>query len=119
MLFKQGLHTAPGEHPLLKVDLLDTAGDLQFPAMRRLCIATAHAFLIVYSVTDAESLDRAKGCLEEVREQRTDVLDIPIVLAGNKADVVWGEEDGGGGRKRQVAVEEVSEWLSTEMPHLR
>ncbi|XP_046398927.1 GTP-binding protein Di-Ras2 isoform X2 [Ischnura elegans] len=123
-----GFTAAPGDPLLLKVDLLDTAGDLQFPAMRRLCIATAHAFLIVYSVTDAESLDRAKGCLEEVREQRADVLDIPIVLAGNKVDVVRAGDSGGGGggggggnnpQKRAVTADEVAEWLTCEMPNLR
>ncbi|XP_071440325.1 uncharacterized protein [Hetaerina americana] len=116
-----GFPSAPGDPLLLKVDLLDTAGDLQFPAMRRLCIATAHAFLIVYSVTDAESLDRAKGCLEEVREQRADVLDIPIVLAGNKVDAVRVGEAGGGGNahKRAVTADEVAEWLTCEMPNLR
>lgn len=84
----------------LKVDLLDTAGnsllqfwsarrprprylcsaiytakfsgDLQFPAMRRLSIATAHAFLLVYATTSLPSFECIKQCFEEVREQRPD-----------------------------------------------
>lgn len=54
------------------MDILDTCGDIQFPAMRRLSIATAHAFLLVYSITSSSSFELAKCCLEEVREQRYD-----------------------------------------------
>lgn len=56
----------------LQVDILDTSGDLQFPAMRRLSIATAHAFLLVYSVTSASSFIAVKQCFEEIKEQRAD-----------------------------------------------
>jgi GTPase SAR1 family protein len=55
-----------------KVDILDTSGDMQFPAMRRLSIATAHAFLLVYSVTSAPSFTAVKQCFEEIKEQRAD-----------------------------------------------
>ena len=40
--------------------------------MRRLSIATAHAFLLVYTVTSAASLVEVKQCFEEIREQRAD-----------------------------------------------
>lgn len=48
------------------------SGDLQFPAMRRLSIATAHAFLLVYATTSLPSFECIKRCFEEVREQRPD-----------------------------------------------
>jgi len=47
-------------------------GDLQFPAMRRLSIATAHAFLLVYATSSLPSFECVKRCFEEVREQRPD-----------------------------------------------
>lgn len=56
----------------VQVDILDTSGDMQFPAMRRLSIATAHAFLLVYSVTSGPSFTAVKQCFEEIREQRAD-----------------------------------------------
>lgn len=45
---------------------------MQFPAMRRLSIATAHAFLLVYATTSAPSFGCVKQCFEEIREQRED-----------------------------------------------
>ncbi|XP_046993598.1 GTP-binding protein Di-Ras1 [Schistocerca americana] len=95
----------------LKVDILDTAGDMQFPAMRRLSIATAHAFLLVYAVTSSASFATVKRCLQEVREQRPDFQEIPIVVAGNKLDLA--------ATHREVAIEDVSEWLFCELPKLR
>lgn len=55
-----------------QVDILDTSGDMQFSAMRRLSIATAHAFLLVYATTSAPSFSCVKQCFEEIREQRAD-----------------------------------------------
>ncbi|XP_046602037.1 GTP-binding protein Di-Ras2 isoform X1 [Neodiprion lecontei] len=95
----------------LKVDLLDTAGDLQFPAMRRLSIATAHAFLLVYASTSQPSFECVKRCFEEVREQRSDFQEVPIVIAGNKLDLAP--------TRREVRIEDVSEWLFCELPKLR
>lgn len=141
---------------------MDTSGDMQFPAMRRLSIATAHAFLLVYSVTSAESFTAVKQCFEEIREQRADFQvkkafnggrrvsftpaaarqtqtilikridedfndgrgcsssgflierfsqEIPIVIAGNKSDLVE--------THREVRIEDVSEWVYCELPKLK
>lgn len=56
----------------LQVDFLDTAGDFQFPAMRRLSIANAQAFMIVYAIDDPVSFTIAQNCFEEIREVRQD-----------------------------------------------
>lgn len=95
----------------LKVDILDTSGDMQFPAMRRLSIATANAFLLVYATTSAPSFLCVKQCFEEIREQRADFQDIPIVIAGNKSDLSLSH--------REVRLEEVSDWVNCELPKLR
>ncbi|EDW31430.1 GL11127 [Drosophila persimilis] len=94
----------------LKVDILDTSGDMQFPAMRRLSIATAHAFMLVYAATSAPSFQCVKQCFEEIREQRGDFQDIPIVIAGNKADLAP--------THREVKQEEVTDWVFCELPRL-
>uniref|UniRef100_A0A1B0FFN2 GTP-binding protein Di-Ras2 n=1 Tax=Glossina morsitans morsitans TaxID=37546 RepID=A0A1B0FFN2_GLOMM len=95
----------------LKVDILDTSGDMQFPAMRRLSIATAHAFLLVYAITSGQSFQCVKQCFEEIREQRADFQDIPIVIAGNKSDLAKTHQE--------VKLEEVTDWVYCELPRLR
>ncbi|AET37636.1 Ras family GTPase RSR1 Ecym_1407 [Eremothecium cymbalariae DBVPG len=68
------------------LEILDTAGVAQFTAMRELYIKSGMGFLLVYSVTDRQSL----GELMELREQILRIKDskrVPMVLVGNKADL--------------------------------
>ncbi|XP_071491689.1 GTP-binding protein Di-Ras2-like [Diadema setosum] len=71
----------------IKVDILDTSGTLQFPAMRRLSISTAHAFVLVYSIDDSASFENVKHIYNQIQEQRQNYEDIPIAVVGNKSDL--------------------------------
>ena len=68
------------------LEILDTAGTEQFTAMRDLYMKNGQGFLLVYSITAQATFNE----LQELREQILRVKDqdnVPMVLAGNKADL--------------------------------
>lgn len=71
----------------LTLDLLDTSGSYEFPAMRRLAIKTADAFILVYSIDDKESFNYVSSIRELILEIRQGDDRIPIVVVGNKCDI--------------------------------
>lgn len=71
----------------LLVDFLDTAGNIAFPAMRRLSIANAQAFVLVFSITDISTFEEVKQLWEQIKEVRTTYETIPCVIVGNKLDL--------------------------------
>ncbi|CUS21166.1 LAQU0S02e07448g1_1 [Lachancea quebecensis] len=74
------------DNKVFDLEILDTAGVAQFTAMRELYIKSGMGFLLVYSVTDRQSLEE----LIELREQVLRIKDstrVPMVLVGNKADL--------------------------------
>ncbi|KAJ8029883.1 GTP-binding protein Rit1 [Holothuria leucospilota] len=73
-----------GEVGLL--DILDTAGQQEFTAMRDQYMRGGEGFIICYSITDRRSFQEAaefKNLIERVRT----VDNLPIVLVGNKFDL--------------------------------
>ncbi|KAH9498924.1 GTP-binding protein Rhes [Bulinus truncatus] len=72
---------------LIKVDFLDTAGNLTFPAMRRLSITTAHAFVLVYSITQADSFEEVKKLWTQIQEERARYQELPCVIVGTMMDL--------------------------------
>ncbi|XP_074658752.1 ras-related protein M-Ras-like [Tubulanus polymorphus] len=69
------------------LDVLDTAGQEEFSAMREQYMRKGDGFLLVYSVTDAQSFDN-------IRNFHTQILRVidrdryPMILVGNKVDLV-------------------------------
>lgn len=87
------------------VDILDTAGSIAFPAMRRLAITNARAFVLVYTITDRNSYIEMQELWQEIKTERYDYRIVPCVVVANKLDR---EED------RQVSYLEGIEWVENE-----
>lgn len=78
-----------GEYELngasLTLDIVDTSGSYPFPAMRRLAISTADAFVLVYAIDDSDSFEEARCIHDQIVELRS--AQAPVVVVGNKCDL--------------------------------
>ncbi|VDP99491.1 unnamed protein product [Trichobilharzia regenti] len=111
---------------LVKLVLMDTAGSYDFPAMLRLCINKANAFVIVFAHDNLDSLVQAGQLLTQIKSQRKDyaplvsntlndqyddcifnmnVASPPIVVVCNKSDLPNSDS--------QVSEGAIMEWLLT------
>ena len=68
------------------LQITDTTGSHQFPAMQRLSISKGHAFILVYSVTSKQSIDELKPIISQIKEIKGQQVEVPIMLVGNKCD---------------------------------
>ena len=73
-----------GETCLL--DILDTAGQDEYSAMRDQYMRTGQGFLLIYAITSRSSFDETKSFYDQIlRVKDTDY--VPLVLCGNKSDL--------------------------------
>ncbi|KAJ3434731.1 ras gtpase-related [Anaeramoeba flamelloides] len=68
------------------LDILDTAGQEEFSAMRDQYLRKGHGFLFVYSIVTKDSQKTLESYHKQIYKIK-DELKIPIVLVGNKADL--------------------------------
>ncbi|CAF1584953.1 unnamed protein product, partial [Adineta steineri] len=69
------------------LQITDTTGTHQFPAMQRLSIQKGHAFMLLYSITSKPTLEELKPIYDQIREIKADQqCDTPILLMGCKSD---------------------------------
>lgn len=79
-----------------KLDILDTAGQETFSAMREQYMRSGEGFLLVFSLSDRRSFEQAVIFHREILRVK-DRDEFPVMLVGNKADLdsqraVSGEE---------------------------
>ncbi|XP_034951751.1 ras-related protein Rap-2a [Chelonus insularis] len=73
----------------LTLDILDTSGSYDFPAMRELSIKSADAFILVYDVNDAETFTEVSALRSQILASKGAV---PIVVVGNKVDLIMDDD---------------------------
>jgi len=78
------------------LEVLDTAGEEEYSAMREQYMRASHGFLLVYSITRRQSFDELARYFEQIQRVK-DVEYFPGVLIGNKIDLET---------ERQVSLEE-------------
>ncbi|PAA65276.1 hypothetical protein BOX15_Mlig000663g1 [Macrostomum lignano] len=73
-----------GETCLL--DILDTAGQEEYSAMRDQYMRTGEGFLCVFAVNNPKSFDDIEQYREQIKRVK-DAEEVPLVLVGNKTDL--------------------------------
>ena len=71
------------------LQITDTTGTHQFPAMQRLSMSKGHAFLLVYAISSRQSLEELRPIVTElvsVRGGAAALAEVPLMLVGNKCD---------------------------------
>lgn len=71
---------------VVKFEIWDTAGQERYRSLASMYYRNAQAAVVVYDVTDSESLEKAKYWIKELKRQAS--KDISIFLVGNKIDLV-------------------------------
>eukprot|EP00736_Rhodelphis_marinus_P009049 Rmarinus@m.10025 len=68
------------------LDILDTAGQEEYSAMRDQYMRTGQGFLLVYSITSRSSFEEIASFREQILRVK-DADKVPMVIVGNKVDL--------------------------------
>ena len=69
----------------VKLDIWDTAGAERYHSIAPMYYRNARAAVVVYDISDAQTFERAKKWVSNLREKID--LDAVIAMVGNKADL--------------------------------
>ncbi|MCP9259494.1 Ras-related protein Ral-A [Dirofilaria immitis] len=72
------------------IDILDTAGQEDYSAIRDNYYRSGEGFICVFSITDTESFEATNEFREQILRVKNSAVDssIPIILVGNKSDLI-------------------------------
>lgn len=70
------------------LNIMDTAGQEEYSALRDQYMKTGEGFVLVYSVISRQSFDTTQRLRTSILRSKEDMPDVPIILVGNKSDLV-------------------------------
>jgi len=79
------------DNTTVKFEIWDTAGQERYKSLAPMYYRNANCAVVVYDITQASSLDKAKQWVKELQRQANE--NIIIALAGNKLDLVTDQPD--------------------------
>jgi len=68
------------------LDILDTAGQDEYSALREQYMKTGQGFILVYSITSPTSFEAATKFRDQILKMKN-APEVPIILVGNKSDL--------------------------------
>ncbi|KAJ8597021.1 ras-domain-containing protein [Rhizopogon salebrosus TDB-379] len=106
------------EDRVLRYEIWDTAGQERFHSLAPMYYRNAQAAVVVYDVTKATSLEKAKSWVKELQRQANP--NIVIALAGNKVDLVQSSSSSSGSSPSPESEDEADDATATpgETPSL-
>lgn len=99
-----------GDDTVIKFEIWDTAGQERYKSLAPMYYRNANAALVVYDITQQNSLSKAQNWVNELKNKVGDE-DLIICLVGNKLDLCdsSAEDD-----KRAVMVEEATQYAEEQ-----
>ncbi|KAI8887355.1 GTP-binding protein ypt5 [Backusella circina FSU 941] len=96
----------------IKFEIWDTAGQERFHSLAPMYYRNSQAAIVVYDITKASTLDKAKSWVKELQRQAN--TDIVIALVGNKLDLVQEEGEENNDQQEGASNEENERQVSRE-----
>lgn len=90
-LFRYDIQTS--EKKFTKLEILDTAGNFEFPDMLRKAVRSCHAFVLMFDLSDAKRTFREVETLRQLILDERSGESVPIIVIGNKSDLIIKEDN--------------------------
>jgi len=69
------------------LDIMDTAGQEEYKALRDSYMKSGQGFVLVCSITSPSSFEKAAGLYRDIVRSKDGLQDIPVILVANKSDL--------------------------------